>query len=56
MARVIALADVVAIQLVVRGNRLECGQRLCLALPRGQREHTAAFYTGGDDAVDQRVE
>ncbi|MNM52926.1 hypothetical protein D3C81_640160 [compost metagenome] len=53
VARVIALADVVAEQLVVRSDGLECGQGFSLALPLAQLEHAAAPDAGGDDAVDQ---
>ncbi|MNO41057.1 hypothetical protein D3C76_312210 [compost metagenome] len=56
VAREIALADVVAKQLVLRGNGLDRGQGLGLALPLGQFEHAGALDALGDDAVDQGLE
>ncbi|MNN58189.1 hypothetical protein D3C81_1732230 [compost metagenome] len=56
MARVIALADVIAKQLVLRRDGLERGQRLGLALPFAQLKHAGALDALRDDAVDQAVE
>ncbi|MNN27151.1 hypothetical protein D3C81_1406780 [compost metagenome] len=55
-ARMVALADVLAEQLVLASDLLQVGQGLGFALPHGQRQHAGAADGIRHNAGDQLVQ